>query len=365
MRKKNNKSALDAVEKRIMDKREFNNYRELAKLDYFELLPDGRLALAIDNLNNLVDFHVHLGWTVFIAPPVDITKRTAEVQHNFEPDLAVNLDVYSGQNFYDVRPKWGVQDYLPCAISPRRRGKHHTHTIPNILWEMDALKIDKAVCLALDVASSDNWRRFGIALRREPRVVNFCAVHPKHKERERLIEESLALGAMGMKVHPELQMTPVDSEEMISLMKLWSEKTGGLPVLFHCGYNGFEPKKAREHADIEHYEPATDALGDTPCIFGHSSMNQYPKAVEIAKKYSNVFLELSGQPPAHIKDILDNLGEDRLLYGTDWPVYPQAISMAKVLIATEDSESARIKLLRDNGQKLLYKAGRTRLAAAG
>ncbi|HOX28501.1 MAG TPA: hypothetical protein PLQ76_05020, partial [bacterium] len=170
----------------MIEKRTFDNWRQLAELDYFELLPDGRMSLKVPGLEGLIDFHTHFGWTVLIAPPVDLTKETPCMEHNFGGDLAVNLDIYMGQNFYEVRPKWGVQDYLPCALSPLKKGKHHTHTIPNLMREMEPLKIEKCVSLCLDIASSGNTRRIGRAIKDNPKFEFFCIVHPRHKRREQL-----------------------------------------------------------------------------------------------------------------------------------------------------------------------------------
>ena len=48
-----------------------------------------------------------------------------------------------------------------------------------------------------------------------------------------------------------------------------------------------------------------------------------------AKRYDNVWLELSSQSLGNIQSLLDDLGPERLLYGTDWPFYHQAIALAK------------------------------------
>jgi predicted TIM-barrel fold metal-dependent hydrolase len=43
----------------------------------------------------------------------------------------------------------------------------------------------------------------------------------------------------------------------------------------------------------------------------------------------------------------------RICFGSDWPFYPQAIGIAKVLVATEDDPVSRRELLHDNTSKLL------------
>jgi hypothetical protein len=169
-------------------------------------------------------------------------------------------------------------------------------------------------------------------------------------------------GALGMKLHPEIHRTSIDDPAYIEHIKLWKEVTGGLPVLSHSGFNGFEPEKVREHGAIEKFEAAIEAAGGMPFVLGHTAMNQYKIAAGFAKKYTNVWLEIGGQPPAHLRDIIDTAGDERLLYGTDWPVYPQAIPMAKVLITTEDAPRARINILRENARRLLAASEKTRAA---
>ncbi len=328
------------------------NWRELARLDYFQLLPDGRLALVEPGLDNLIDFHTHLGWTV-LGPQVNLNREFSETRHYFDSHLKVNLDLYSGQNLFEERPGWLKEDLLPGFISVSKRGKHHTHTIPNLLKEMDPLKIETSVSLSLDIIISNNTRRFGKLLKNISRLVFYCIVHPKHPRRVKRMEHYLSLGARGLKLHPEAQLTPPDAPEMINLVKLWQEKSGGMPVLIHCGYNGFEPQKAREKVDVKLYWAMAEALAGSPLILGHAGMNFYREALEIAEKYPHVYLELSGQPPGHLREMLERLGPDRLLFGSDWPFYPQALPMAKVLIATEGNPEARIKILRDNARRLL------------
>jgi hypothetical protein len=332
------------------------SWRELVDLGYFKPLNDGRLVLTVDGLDGLVDFHTHLAWTTLIAPPVDLNRKTPRAIHNFAPEMGVDLDIYSGQNAREARFLWGWRDFLPCGFCPLPLGKHHTHTIPNLLREMDALKIVKSVCLSVEIFDSKNTPRHGRALAKEPRLVFYCMVHPKDRNREELIDEYLAMGAVGMKVHPPMQRVRVDDESLLELLDLWKEKSKGLPVLFHSGYNGFEPKLSRTNAAVKLFYPAVKALEGSPCILGHAGMNFYQEAIAIAKKHPHVYLEIGGQPPTHIKEMIKELGPDRLLFGSDWPIYPQALPLAKILIATEDNPNARAKILRDNARKLLAQA---------
>jgi predicted TIM-barrel fold metal-dependent hydrolase len=44
---------------------------------------------------------------------------------------------------------------------------------------------------------------------------------------------------------------------------------------------------------------------------------------------------------------------DRLLYGAHWPFYHQALTLARVLIATDGEPALRRAVLHDNADRLL------------
>jgi predicted TIM-barrel fold metal-dependent hydrolase len=53
------------------------------------------------------------------------------------------------------------------------------------------------------------------------------------------------------------------------------------------------------------------------------------------------------------------VGPDRLLYGTDWPFYHLAATLAKVLLVTRDRTDIRDAILRGNALRLLGLASGT------
>jgi predicted TIM-barrel fold metal-dependent hydrolase len=51
--------------------------------------------------------------------------------------------------------------------------------------------------------------------------------------------------------------------------------------------------------------------------------------------------------------LIDEVGADRLLFGSDWPFYHLAATLAKILIVTEGRPAARHAILRGNADRLL------------
>ena len=90
----------------------------------------------------------------------------------------------------------------------------------------------------------------------------------------------------------------------------------------------------------------------TTFIFGHSGALQYDMAIQLAKVYPNVWLELASQGIAGTRRILAEAPVERIMQGSDWPFYPLAISIAKALIATEGMPTERRLILHDNAARL-------------
>ena len=69
-------------------------------------------------------------------------------------------------------------------------------------------------------------------------------------------------------------------------------------------------------------------------------------------KYPNIYTDISIQPAANIKKLIDEIGSDRILFGTDYPFVSQAFSILSVLRAT-DIEQERVNIFSENAKKLL------------
>ncbi len=77
--------------------------------------------------------------------------------------------------------------------------------------------------------------------------------------------------------------------------------------------------------------------------------------LELGLRYENAWLGFHGQGVTHLDKMIERTGGKRLLFGTDWPFYHLAASLAKVLIVTESAERSEIRhaILRGNAEQLL------------
>ncbi len=187
--------------------------------------------------------------------------------------------------------------------------------------------------------------------RNYPRLVPFGSVHPWDRDAEDRLDRQAAEGARGIKLHPNGQFIAPDHPRTVHLCGRCGSR--GLPVLFHCGPVGIEPKAARRRSQVARYEAAIAENPDTTFVLGHSGALQSDEAIAFADRYPNTFFELSCLGLPALRRVIDAVPSDRLLYGTDWPFYHQALTLARVLMATEDEHALRRAILHDNAARLL------------
>lgn len=330
---------------------QFKDCYALKELPYFKLNERGKIALDLPGCPPIVDFHTHLGFYFMTAPPLDFHRRTPQVKHNFpERRAPIDIDVYSGVNLARIRRMGVFSDYAPTLFT--NTGPNATYTVPNLIDEMNRMGVEKSVVLAVDLAfGSKITDAYLDCTSGTDRLIVFSGVNPFRNDVEKKIEESVARGARGLKAHPYAHFAPPDHPKVLKLLKHWSRT--GLPVLFHTAYNGLEPSFLRKFASMEHYEKPIGKFPETIFILGHAGMNFYEEAIRLAKTYDNVWLEIDGQPPRQIQQIVEQIGPDRVLFGTDWPFYPIIMPLAKTLIATEGEPEVRRKILSENAFRLL------------
>jgi predicted TIM-barrel fold metal-dependent hydrolase len=88
-------------------------------------------------------------------------------------------------------------------------------------------------------------------------------------------------------------------------------------------------------------------------ILGHAGARDVSDAIPFARKHQNVWLGIHGQGVSVLRKLIDRVGADRLLFGSDWPFYHLAATLAKVLIVTEGHPEERRSILNTNAEALL------------
>lgn len=343
-------------------------YRGLADLPWFELDSDGRLRLAVE-IPEAFDFHTHLGIALLLAPAIDLQARTPRTLYYLDCDAPdapcdFDLDVYQNANFSDAAHA-ELERQMRDQVLPWGGSSARTHTLANLLAELDAMGFAQAAVLGMAIGLpfgdhlTETWMD---AIERSPardRFVPFASVHPRDSRCVEKLRAFAARGARGVKLHPEMQRFAPDDPRA---MQIYAEcERLGLPVIFHAGRSGIEPESIRPYALIRHYVPAIRAFPRVQFVLGHAGARDVEDAVLAARQHANVWLEIACQGATQLASILDRVGHERVVFGSDWPFYPLAATLAKVLLVTEGRPAARAAILRDNAQRVFAASAATRM----
>ncbi len=329
----------------------FSSLLDLARLPWFEVSEQGRLRMKDKGVGPIADLHTHLALAYIRPPSVDYEKLHDETQNYLPSCCAIDLDVYANKNMSPEIVKELTHDLTWRSLGPR--GMRATHTIPNLMREMDETGIEMSVLLPIDfpMLSQNADVALAAAHSRSGRIFSFGSVHPYAPSAEKRLDTQLGKGARGIKMHPSVQVVRADNRRARELYGMCAERD--MIVFWHCGPAGIEPKLGQYLNQVRFYErPIAENPGCT-FVLGHAGAGQFEEALELHRKYPNVWLETSSQSLTNIKRIVERADHDRVVHGSDWPFYHPAISVSKILIATEGKPDVRHKLLFGNAARLL------------
>ena len=329
----------------------FTSLLDLARLPWFELSEEGRLVTTDKSVGPIADLHTHLALAYVRPMSVDLDKLHTETQHYLPSCCAIDLDVYANRNMSPEIVEDLTRDLTWRSLGPR--GMRATHTIPNLTREMDEIGIRASVLLPIDfpVLSHNADVALAAAAKTSAKLVSFGSVHPYAASVEHRLDAQLAKGARGIKMHPSVQMVRADNRRARELYRMCGERE--MIVFWHCGPAGIEPKLGQYLNQVRFYEAPIRENPRTTFVLGHSGALQFDEALALQRQYPNVWLESSSQSLHHVKRIVAESDTTRVVHGSDWPFYHPAISVSKILIATEGKPDIRHRLLWGNASRLL------------
>ena len=307
----------------------------------------------------IIDFHTHLGnirrgsaqialWQQ--APPPHYLMISSRAMA--EPD---NL-LYRKQV-----PVWSFI-FLQHALLTlfRQRRTWEGMTIPNLLNDMHQHHIAYSVVLPIDYLNGpEHSEQLLTACADVSDLIPFCSVHPQDPERIRKLRTYGQLGAKGIKLHPNFQQFRPDDPDVFDIYHFCSDYH--MPLILHTGLTGRERmfRWRKTFSAMEYISEIPRHFPELVLILAHAGLAQYEKAIALAGSARNVYLEISGQPTAHIRQAISEIGADRVLFGSDWPFWNQVSALRAVQQATQgDITAARCVLFENAANMLQHRSGR-------
>jgi hypothetical protein len=238
-------------------------------------------------------------------------------------------------------------------------------SIPRYLEKMDAADIDRALMVAVRAGDLAIKGSFEIEY---SRVAEVCAEHPERfsglagvdpfrgmagiYELQEAVED---LGFVGAHLYPHwFGLAPNDRRYYPYYAKCCELD---IPIMMQVGHNLIYSRERRLPSvgrPITLDEVAID-FPELKLIGIHIGVPWTDEMISMAWKHENVFIGVDAYAPKHwppqIVHYLNTYGQDKVLFGTDWPVIDPERAMAEVN-EMDLRPGAKAKLLRDNALKL-------------
>ena len=135
-------------------------------------------------------------------------------------------------------------------------------------------------------------------------------------------ERQLGLGARALKLHPIHGFFYANDKVLYPIYDACQQQ--GLPVLFHAGTSLFEGAKMR-YSDPYTFD---DVINDFPrlkVVLCHGGRGFWYQIAEfLVKNFENVYIDISGLPPANLLNYWPSMKKfaHKYLFGTDFPGVP-------------------------------------------
>ena len=138
------------------------------------------------------------------------------------------------------------------------------------------------------------------------------------------VDRLVDLGIRCLKIHPPHQLYTANAytEGLEALGAIYRRcEDRGLPVMVHTGTSIFPGARSKYGNPMELDDVAID-FPDLKILMAHGGRPLYMgEAFFVLRRHKNVWLDVSGIPPAKLLEYFPRLSEiaERTLWGTDWP----------------------------------------------
>lgn len=234
-------------------------------------------------------------------------------------------------------------------------------TEERLMADMNRNNIRKAVVLQINPPNKSCGEAMDDMVKRNDRLYTFGSVHPYDQDISARIDRYMKLDIKGWKLNPHIWGVPIDCEPSIALLKELAKT--GLPIV-SCSGVGLSKEVLCSHVPsrqmkkdvmtqyLPNFEKVLDCIPDATFVLAHGGGFDFQHIFTLMKKYPHTYTDISIQPADNIRKLINTVGSERLLFGTDYPFVSQAFSILSVLRATAD-EQERVNIFSANAKKLL------------
>ncbi|MDD3412928.1 MAG: amidohydrolase family protein [Lachnospiraceae bacterium] len=343
-------------------------YTILSENDELDLTSSGDFIIKKDLVKNyeIIDFHCHLYEGLFQLFPPFLQKKKTDFNKSLMDlscfPFSIKLFDLNKVYFSNYPKKLYSIDGFKTKIKLFTGALVLNYgTKEKLLKDMDNNSINKSVVLQINPPNKNSADIMENIVTQNERIYTFGSVHPFDENIDSKINYYMNLHIKGWKLNPHVCGFSIDCKESLALIEKLSET--GLPILCCSGLGlpqdmlttnipSKQTKKDVLNQKLDKFEIVLDTFPNTTFVLAHSGCFEFENIVNLLKNHQNVYTDISVQPTEHIKILIEEIGAERILFGTDYPFVTQAFSILSVLRATQN-ENERKLIFSGNAKRLL------------
>lgn len=228
---------------------------------------------------------------------------------------------------------------------------HCAGTFDDALMSYAGTGIDRAIIfsVATSVSQVQPINRFiaECVKNSDGMFIGLGALHPDSPTLKEDIDEIVALGLRGVKLHHDVQRFKMDDFRCLKIYELCE---GRLPVLLHTG------DKRYDYSNTNRLIPILETYENLTVIGAHfGGWSRWQAAAQELASYPNFYADccssLYAMSPKTAWEIVKTYGADRVLFGTDYPMWDPSEELAR-FNAIPLTEEERQQVLWKNADRL-------------
>jgi len=197
-------------------------------------------------------------------------------------------------------------------------------TAEELVRQMDDFEIERAVVSDLN---NEEIRKAVTAF--PDRLIGAVWINPLEGQKavEEVKQAITEWQFKAIKIHPLLHAFVANDEIVHPIIKVADEL--GVPIFIHSGHPPFSlPWSIAQLAE------GFPTVKMVMVHMGHGHGVYIQAAIDMAKKYSNLYLETSGMPMhTKIKEAYEQVGPDRIMFGTDAPFHHPSVEIQRAMVS--------------------------------
>ena len=179
------------------------------------------------------------------------------------------------------------------------------------------------------------------------KMTGLGTLHPDSPDQAADVKELISLGLCGVKLHPDIQGFKIDDPRCLKIYELCE---GKLPILFHTGDKRYDMSNPNRLVPILETNTNLTVIG---AHFGGYSVwedaeRELPRFKKLYVDCSSSFFAMNDD---EIRSAIEAFGADRVLFGTDYPMWDARAEVDRLLslgLSHEDYEN----IFHKNAEKL-------------